>query len=154
MARLLRVLFLDIDGVLNSDEFFQRAVEANGGPLPLGVAHLDPVAVTRVQDLVRKTNATVVLSSSWRYGWPIMTIAQWLGIPLFGATPIAAKFSHAGNRGQEISRWLERIRPDRYAILDDSYIYGHDQHFVQTDHRDGLTDLDCRTTAKILRGTR
>lgn len=150
MRPLLRVLFLDVDGVLNSNEFFARAIANNNGqPIPMGARHLDPEAVRRVQQLVQKTRATVVLSSTWRYGWPIMTISQWLGVRIYGATAVER---FRGNRSTEIDGWLDRFRPDRYAILDDDRdIYGHDDHFVQTDVRVGLTDDDCRRVARILR---
>lgn len=61
------VLFLDIDGVLNSEAWRQRRKE-----FPLGEDrapddyHIDPRAVALLDGVVRKAGARVVLSSDWR----------------------------------------------------------------------------------------
>jgi hypothetical protein len=76
---LVRVLFLDIDGVLNS-ESFGRALEAKHRQLGHDdLAKVDPTcacfklenqiddaAVTRLNRLVAETGSKVVISSSWR----------------------------------------------------------------------------------------
>ena len=148
---MLRVLFLDIDGVLNSNEMFER-VAARGAQLPLGYAQIDRQAALKVRNLVERTDATVVLSSTWRFGWPTPKIAQWIGVQIYGVTPI---LKSGGGRGREITRWLDRVAPVFYAIIDDDADAGsgNEDHFVRIDPRVGLTDENCLAVEKILMGT-
>jgi hypothetical protein len=65
-----RLIFLDIDGVLNSAQF--RAENTNGEGVVIvdgafdATAHIDPLRVARLNRLIDTTGAEVVLSSSWR----------------------------------------------------------------------------------------
>jgi hypothetical protein len=65
-----RIIFLDIDGVLNSAQF--RADNTNGEGVAIvngafdATAHIDPQRVARLNRLIETTSAEVVLSSSWR----------------------------------------------------------------------------------------
>jgi hypothetical protein len=65
-----RLIFLDIDGVLNSAQF--RADNTNGEGVVIvngtfdATSHIDPQRVARLNRLIETTNAEVVLSSSWR----------------------------------------------------------------------------------------
>lgn len=54
----MRVLFLDIDGVLNHRAVF----------VPGDVAPICPVALARLKALIERTGATIVVSSTWRRG--------------------------------------------------------------------------------------
>lgn len=58
-----RILFLDIDGVLNSSSFFQRMHEENK---PYTDQTLDSKAVKLLELITLKTGCDVVISSSWR----------------------------------------------------------------------------------------
>src|SRR5271170_150041 len=60
----MKVLFLDFDGVLNSYRFMLE----ERGMGRTGVAGLDPKAMTHVNYICGKTDAMIVVSSSWRYG--------------------------------------------------------------------------------------
>ena len=61
------VIFLDFDGVLNTEQYQARlAIEGKPkkdawGPL------FDPRAVANLQKIVEATDARIVISSSWRY---------------------------------------------------------------------------------------
>ena len=58
---LMRVIFLDVDGVLNyayTKEF------APGGCIGVAQEPLEALA-----ELVKRTEATVVLTSTWKRGW-------------------------------------------------------------------------------------
>jgi hypothetical protein len=63
VAVMMGVLFLDIDGVLNSTAYWWR----EGQDVPMGQAGaIDPAAVARLNRIIEATGAVVVLSSSWR----------------------------------------------------------------------------------------
>ena len=60
----MKVVFLDFDGVLNSHRFMlEERLQGKSG-----VAGLDPKAVAHVNYICGKTDAVIVVSSSWRYG--------------------------------------------------------------------------------------
>ena len=63
-----KVLFLDIDGVLNSDEFFNsrycKRLQFSKGEH--GSMH-DPRKIMLLANVIKRTHCKVVMSSSWRY---------------------------------------------------------------------------------------
>jgi hypothetical protein len=60
----MKVVFLDFDGVLNSYRFMLEDRLQH----KTGVVGLDPKAVAHVNYICGKTDAVIVVSSSWRYG--------------------------------------------------------------------------------------
>lgn len=145
MTAPTKVLFLDIDGVLNS----QRTCEAFGGPATGGFPHgfdapnmalFDHAAIALIRKLCEKTGASIVLSSSWRIIHSVHECANGLNLPIFDQTP---SLNWRGRtRGHEILDWLAH-HPEvtRYAIVDDDsdMLMVQLPHFVQTDFKEGLT---------------
>ena len=60
------VVFVDCDGVLNSDEFAKHCLEEEGYD-PFDCDDLDPRAIRNLKRIVDETSASIVLSSSWRW---------------------------------------------------------------------------------------
>ncbi len=142
-----RVIFLDVDGVLNHKGVFRP-----GNPAPLC-----PEACRRFRLVIEKTGASVVVSSTWRLGHA----NGGAGIDKLRAhgvldhlhgdwRTVEATFEvvngivrREGNRGWEISEWLLR-HPEvtEYAIVDDDsdMLPEQSSRFVQTSFEDGLTD--------------
>ena len=148
------LLFLDMDGVLNSAAFFKvsskrqyrRARGRGKAQARLGLARwvdqIDPVAVERLNEIVRRATPDIVVSSSWRKAFTLEEIAAVLGARGFvgqlrGATPSLGDVE----RGEEIAVWL-LDRPAgyrRFAILDDADDMGAlSGHLVQTSFERGL----------------
>jgi hypothetical protein len=123
-----KYLFLDIDGVLNHDEWFEsddyRHHQQNWR-----VSMFDPKCVERVNTILRETGAKLVVSSSWRGMCDLEEIFEGVGLPTeFDVTPhadmIYSREEHHEDsevfwRGSEIKYYLERHAPGRYVILDD-----------------------------------
>lgn len=139
----MKVIFLDIDGVLNSN----RSAKALGGmPFPDEMGsrdwHLfDPVAVGLLQKVCEETGAVCVLSSSWRMSMTlaeVQDLAAYLGVKIVGATrPTLTREM----RGEQIRDWLCSNHPiEKYAILDDDADMLDEQkdNFVQTSFQEGL----------------
>jgi hypothetical protein len=133
----MKVLFLDIDGVLNS----HRSAYAFGG-FPFDVDkhrnRFDEVAIALVRNICTASGAQIVLSSSWRTDKDWQRIGRGLNLPIFDRTP----YLHPGPRGAEIAAWLAaHPEVDCYAILDDEgdMLAEQKPRFVQTTHEDGLT---------------
>ncbi|MFO0548635.1 MAG: HAD domain-containing protein [Polyangiaceae bacterium] len=133
----MRVIFLDFDGVLNSDAFFERL-----GPVSDWDSRLDPDAVARLNRLVAATQAKIVVSSTWRYDKSVPALARILADfgfvgEVIGATPVIS-----GPRGREIQAWLDDDQSWRsYVILDDRDDMGSlKKRLVQTQEAHGLLD--------------
>lgn len=142
----MKVLFLDIDGVLNS----HRSAIAFGG-FPFDVdAHrhrFDEVAVVLIRNIVRIAGAQIVLSSSWRQDKDWERIGSSLQLPIMDRTPVMG-----GPRGEEIAAWLAGHEVERYAIVDDDPDMLDEQQpfFVHTSHFDGLTYKDAEKMCELL----
>jgi hypothetical protein len=123
-----KYLFLDIDGVLNHDEWFEsdgyKQHQQNWR-----VSMFDPKCVERVNTILRETGAKLVVSSSWRGMSDLEEIFEGVGLPTeFDVTPYADKIyskyeyhedSEVFWRGSEIKYFLERHPHSSYVILDD-----------------------------------
>lgn len=135
-----RVLFLDIDGVLNS-----RRTHHALGQYPMELEHLagmsDPVALRMLQRLCDSAGVSVVLSSAWRKIYAFEDVGKALGLPIIDAT---CDWCRKGltQRGEEIQEWLDR-HPDveHWAIVDDGndMLPSQQSRFVRTSEREGLT---------------
>lgn len=124
----MKVIFLDIDGVLNSQETFRKVREhfdATGEWL----VEIDDEMVKRLARIVRETSAEIVLSSSWRNFFDTRTLtphnesAQGLvdslekhNLKIISRTGRSSN----GNRGDEIKAWLSKhTEVKNFVILDD-----------------------------------
>ena len=67
----MKVIFLDIDGVLNSNDWYvyrRDAVEMDSVEAQYPFYEFDPRAVERLNRIIKETGAKIVVSSSWRSG--------------------------------------------------------------------------------------
>jgi hypothetical protein len=103
----MKVVFLDIDGVLNCK------ATRNTRKLPYVV---DAKLLKRFHRLLERTRAKVVLSSTWRYDPAGLFSAKHWGIPFIGVTPDMPNKP----RRNEILAWL-KTHPgvSRYVVIDD-----------------------------------
>lgn len=141
------IIFLDIDGVLNSTRYWWR-----NQPLPMNQAGaIDPEAVTRLNAIVEATGASVVLSSSWRGKKPNghkvvqkMLVERGFTGTLIGQTPL-----NWCDRHLEIAEWLGTHEGewDRFIVLDDDTDAWSDDGpfndrglFASTNYLHGLVD--------------
>ena len=150
----MKVLFLDIEGVLNHENFFlkraEMAEENNFLPYPLN--QFDPLCVERVNRILDETDAKLVISSSWRFtkGLDIILTTVGLKHPIFDTTPCLPNKM----RGEEVALWLKNHPDfDTYAILDDDgdFLDEQKKYLVQTFFMEGLTDSLMEKTIKILK---
>jgi hypothetical protein len=140
--RTMKVLFLDFDGVLNSYEFMRCS--------PGRMDRLDPAAVMRLNAIVDRSGAKVVISSTWRLKRSLdvlrMTLAD-LGFrgEVIDRTPDLMGHGFVDPyvaRCHEIQTWIDgRGEPlESYAILDDAYLEDVAQFLVRTETETGLLD--------------
>ena len=125
----MKILFLDIDGVCNSSETFQRHS---------GVIGIDPYMALLVDRIIQATDCKVVLSSSWKHSQEGRDEVRRQVCDFIDITPNL----DSGIRGKEIEAWLS-AHPEvkQYAILDDDSDMLPEQmdNFFQTKWDKGLT---------------
>jgi hypothetical protein len=126
----VKIIFLDIDGVLNTRKTLERW---RGG---IGI---DTVLAQRFSRLQQATGAGVVLSSTWRLSrnWRA-TMRQNGVLGVFDRTPDIQNHS----RGEEIQVWLDAHTDVQvYAVLDDGRdMLPHQPLFRTSFFRGGLTE--------------
>lgn len=143
----MKVLFLDIDGVLNS----HRSAAAFGGfPFDISAhrARFDEVAIALVRNICRQAGAVVILSSSWRNDTNWLDIGKALDLPIVDRTP-----SLLGSRGTEIGRWLSgHPEVECYAIVDDDpdMLAEQQPFFVKSNPFEGLSWNDADKLGALL----
>lgn len=148
----MKLLFLDIDGVLNSTAWFMA-----GHKHDRTIDELDPEACARLQSLCADTGAQIVVSSTWRliYKLPALRSMLWArGVyaTILGVTPSAPR----EDRGLEIQRWLDTTAAkhgdvEGIVILDDDSDMVHlFPWFVKTHNDRGLTDWECLLAKAVL----
>jgi len=146
----MKILFLDVDGVINSEETFRVNGHARF-PIDAYMAFL----VGKIQ---LDTDCKVVLSSSWRHHSESVEYIHNRIVNIYdttGSEPLDLdRPSGVENcqRGREIKAWMEsqKYKIDKYAILDDDSDMLPEQlpNFFQTSWKIGLTD---EITEKIIK---
>ncbi|MDE2233374.1 MAG: hypothetical protein KGJ90_04670 [Patescibacteria group bacterium] len=133
----MQVIFLDIDGVLNSSLTLKTLRNNKTG--------MDKGLVAIFNDIVERTGAKVVLSSTWRI-FPYWRSAMKIG-------GVRAQFLDktayipGQTRGYEVKRWLKKHpEVEKYAILDDDDDFYPYQPLFRV--KDGL---DVKTAEEVIK---
>lgn len=139
----MKVIFLDVDGVLNSSQ--------DGYSIRLRTdSHLE-----HLKHIVKETGAKIVLSSSWRIG-PAKALKnlhkrlEEYGLVIMDSTPDVGSLC----RGDEIRQWLKDNgeHVEKFVILDDEDNMAEytETNLVQIDSQIGLQEEDSIICIKIL----
>jgi len=153
----MKILFLDIDGVLNSfDDMYARNMEwkISKQTVPSRDDHgqlFDERCVRWLRYIVHKTECVIVLSSTWRKNGLTAIKYLWRDRNLPG-TVIDITPDLGTIRGKEIETWLKDFKDhvDTYCIVDDDSDMLEGQSFVQIDGNIGLTKVDVGKIINIL----
>lgn len=165
-----KIIFLDIDGVLATPEFVENGLWA-----------LNPKKQEMFGEVLEKTSAEIVLSSSWRKSSLELTKEHmdnkgfWFTDKIIGQTIRAYSYIKKDEkihlsipRGVEIKQWLDtNIHSDNgknykrktigidfnYVILDDDsdMLLEQQSYFVKCDSYEGLTRNNCLDVIDLLR---
>lgn len=152
----MKVIFLDIDGVLNSRQYDLCRGDNEG--------NIDLSRLSLIKQLILCTGAEIVLTSTWRSHWdPNGEKTDMVGKEmeetfLRGGISFYDKTPEINNdRAKEIKSWLE-IHPDvvNFVIIDDmKFGWGEfEANVVKTDYRigRGLEMQHVETAIKLLSG--
>jgi hypothetical protein len=116
----MKIIFLDIDGVLNSFKYDLSRTEDDG--------NIDLTRLPLLKRIVDCTDARIVLTSSWRRLWKkdgcfdiiglwIESLFESAGLDIYDKTPEI----DPSERGSEVLAWLEtnKSEVDSFVIIDD-----------------------------------
>jgi len=156
----MNIIFLDIDGVLNTKNSVSSLV-------------VNKDKTRLLNNVLEETNTSIVLSSTWRLIYDMCSLRKLLRLrdgtgisphKIIDSTPNLIKY----NRGTEINAWLcdyEDCRlestldvvVDDYLILDDSNVFTNYQiknHLIAPESKVGLTKRHTRLMIKIFNSSR
>lgn len=125
----MKVIFLDIDGVLNTSQTF---VDIHNEYIETGVRRIeiDLKRLNLLKKIVDQTGAVIVLSSSWRsFGKmecgkytplnekmaSLIKLFNEYGLSIYDVTPKDAN----GIRQNEIEAWLKNKNIENFIVIDD-----------------------------------
>lgn len=161
----MKVIFLDIDGVLNSVKTSQEwrnrtGKQGYGGYFREGDVCTDEHIkwgidlVFNLRMIVEETGSLIVISSTWRNDFSLNKFKEMFAVYGWNQAPIMAKtpyFSYK-HRGREIKKWLEDNQVDAYVILDDEtdILEEQFQFWVNTDPKIGLSNEDVELAINVL----
>lgn len=147
---IMKVIFLDIDGVLNSREWLMSGECEEPNNYDEMWKHLSPEHVERLSDIIDATNAKIVLSSSWRMWTTNEKMIDHLNKRLKRDWPFIGQTDRKSQTWDErallIKKWLgENPKVVQYVILEDEtghkhYKEFHSGHFIEIDFNTGLTE--------------
>ena len=140
------LLFLDIDGVLNTDKTAKEQKNL-----------ICSILVSKLNNFLKGKDIAIVISSSWRHDMKELKLQlkkagfnHWNKV--IGKTP---SYSHLFHRGEQIRRWIadNPINNAEIIIIDDDVHditpYFPDSTIVRTDIGVGLTDSNIERMNKV-----
>ena len=172
--QLVKFIFLDIDGVLNSSNSLEYNPSINYSLIHNGIdgstfyeynyelSKLDSKPIQLINSLVEQTKSEIIISSDWRLGYSVGQLINFFArraatFKLHGMTPRIV----GGNRPEEIEEYLDPFKDKRhfnlkYVILDDDRKYFRKSkckdNFIHIDKNIGLTQKDIDKAIEILNG--
>ena len=103
----MKIIFLDIDGVLNSNASTNRAVRKDPRKQhEIRYDAPDPIYIRRLNTLIKKTGAKIVISSAWRSDCSILMFWRYFDLLGLRGDIIGKTRLMDARRGTEILCWL------------------------------------------------
>ena len=151
----MKVIFLDIDGVLN---------DSNSNSNCNGIIGIDDKKVKLLSQIAYNTKSVLVLVSSWKIFWERQykddqrEAGNYLDRKLKRQRLyILDKTTHYGSeRGREISEFLQKHKVEKWIVLDDEIFEDYEKydilpHLVKTDfYNGGLKEYHVEKAIKLL----
>jgi hypothetical protein len=166
----MKVIFLDIDGVLNV-EVYITAIATMCGRLGLDYnEHLRdefgmdfcPLSCRYLEHIIDRTDAKIIITSTWRSDGLEKLNKMWkhrklpgdvIGITKNYCANEDLKWKDRKERGNEIQEYLD-THPEisNYVIIDDDndMLDSQQKNYVKTNPQYGITDIVANKSIKIL----
>ena len=150
------IIFLDLDGVLNTINHLKRQKNKSGKATNKS---WEPTACKHISMLCEHYNARIVITSSWRHEYTFEQLQEFFAsnnIPdkfIIDVTNSIAPQQDRNNycRGHEIEHWLENNSSEEtsYVIIDDeaNFLETQQKHLIRVDKNKGFSTKDAVTKA-------
>ena len=153
---MTKYIFLEIDGVLNSEHTLNESCENMDQKM---ASIISDQLVKNLSYLVEKTDAKIILSSSWRvyfnnniknpnniFAMALLASLNKYNLKLHDMTPYP-KGPHSSERGLEIKTYVEQNNITDYVVIDDEQFSDFKTHldmsrFIQTNFGDETTTIE------------
>lgn len=166
-----KIIFLDIDGVLNPTHYMNAMYKMWKASFEEIKSHDDYGQLffyhncNALKRIIDNTNAKIVISSTWRMAGEGEMKSMWchrnLSGEIIGVTPTSNVLVESGEhefydtvgRGMEIAYWIKQNNfKGNYVIIDDDddMLKEQEKHFVKTNSFIGLTIKDAEKAISIL----
>lgn len=150
------IIFLDIDGVMNSGDWANTLYESKNNPeaehYPIWYHEwCDVTSVQALKDFCDKTGFMIVITSSWRGSNIFETFDNLTKVygfrklfPYIIGQTFRLNIGRTGGkswiRGDEIKVWCDEYKPSWYGILDDDgdMLPEQEKHFLKINAEHGL----------------
>ena len=157
-------IFLDIDGVLNSEHTLDESCENMDQKM---ASIISDQLVKNLSYLVEKTDAKIILSSSWRiyfnentkksnnlFALILLASLDKHNLELHDMTPFV-KGQFSSERGLEIKTYIDKHNIKNYVVIDDEEFSDFSKHldmskFIQTNFGDETTNIENEGLTKEL----
>ena len=152
----MKIIFLDIDGVLVSWDDYDRRCEGLKEEEKPKFGDIEERPLMLLKELIEATEAKVVLSSSWRNSNyltdKVRNSLATIGVSLHDVTPRLMD----GDRADEIRAWLKDKEVESFVILDDdSFEFEKNElsnNLIKTTMDSGLQKEHVTSAIQILNG--
>lgn len=161
------IIFLDIQGVLNTREYMVKTYEYRkklsklldqnniNDIAKIHLAKMDINRINMLKEVCELTNSQIVITSDIKLlkSYPIVEEKlREKGLPIIGCTPNIS----VDKRGEEIRAYLENNKVDNFVILDDDIFDDFNElidNLVKTSYYDdkGLTEESCTQVIRKLK---
>ncbi len=153
----VKILFLDVDGVLNNTKTKERCGYETG---------IEHSALLLLKQIIQTTSAKICLISSWKEYWYKYNkvdqdeMANYLDDKLMTVgLEIWDKTKEVESRGKEINNFIntlpeKQLELESFVILDDEWLdyekEGLADNLIFVDYREGLTGEESQEAIKML----
>lgn len=149
MSKLLDILFLDLDGVLNSYTFSKKNPDLE---FPYGL-ELDPKACSLLASFLKDyPEIKVVICSSWR---DTLSVEQFNEILSPVGITVFDKTSDSIDKGPSVELWIQTNSVSSFVILDDDILFNlkspMHKHQVKTSFHLGIQEEHIENMKEVLR---
>ncbi|MCM1070624.1 MAG: HAD domain-containing protein [[Clostridium] fimetarium] len=155
----MNIIFLDIDGVLNTERWENLCLAGYASIEDEYGITFDDNSIARLQRIINTTGALIVIHSTWK----LLHGVEWFekmwrdrNLPgkIADITPNVPPYYY---KQDEIANWLKQHpEVENYVILDDELEFQDQlsEHHVLIDGNHGITEEDARMAIHILSNRR
>ncbi len=150
----MKVIFLDIDGVLNDNNTY------NTDRTPVGFCGIEDRFIALLKEIIDQTGAIIILCSSWKDFWEDETFPdkKYLDekFDKFEMKIAGITKDDWVNRGEGIFNYLTENKDiENYVVIDDDIFGDYEEfgildHLVKTEEEFGITKEDVLKAIEIL----